>query len=93
MSFMIQGQVHNVFEAPGGKDKKTGTEYPSTWKLQLISPVQLRNGSVKDELFTMTIPGGPKAATDLKEAKGQEVTLPCGIFASGGKIQTFLLDL
>lgn len=90
--FLIQGQVHKIYTAPGGKDRKTGAEYPETHKLQMICEVPLRNGEVKDELYTMTIPGGSKQASKLQEAIGTDVTLPVGLSISGSKITPFLVE-
>jgi len=90
--FLIQGQIHKIFTAPGGKDRKTGQEYPESHKLQMICAVPLRNGEIKDELYTMSIPGGPTAARKLQEALGTEVTLPVGLSISGSKITPFLVE-
>lgn len=91
--FLIQGKVHKIFTAPGGKDRKSGADYAESHKLQLICEVPLRNGEVKDELFTMTIPGGSSAALKLQEAIGTDVTLPVGLSVSGSKITPFLVEL
>lgn len=92
MAFLIVGDVHKVFVSPGGKDRKTGQEYPESHRVQLLCPVVMKNGEVRDELYTLTLPGGAKQARELQEAVGTTVTLPVGLFASGGKITPFLTE-
>jgi hypothetical protein len=89
MAFLIQGQVHKVFTAPGGTGKD-GKPYSESHRLQLLCPVILKNGEIRDELYTMTMPGGLKQAEAMRLALGSDVTLPVGLIASGGKITPFL---
>jgi len=85
--FSIHGKLHNLFEQPGGKGKD-GKEYPSQIKAQIMGDVELKNGEKRAELLTLSVP--QNRVKELKEQIGMDVSLPCGIFVSGGKIQPFL---
>lgn len=85
--FTITGTLQNIFTTPAGKGKD-GSEYASTVKAQIMGETILKSGGKKIELLTLTLP--PNLVTEATESLGTEVTWPCGIFVSGGKITPFL---
>lgn len=87
--FCIIGEVENVFTQPGWKGKE-GKETPDQIKVQIKGEMKLKNGETRIELITLSIPSS--RVQELKDCKGTTVTLPCGIFASNGKIVPFLTD-
>jgi len=86
--FSVQGKIINVFETPGGTDKKTGATYDPSCKIQLLGEMMLKTGAIKNELLTLTVP--PAHVTEYKDQVGTDVSISVGIFVSGGKIQPFI---
>ncbi len=85
--FSINGEIENIFVQPGWKSKD-GNINPDQVKVQIKGTMDLKNGEQRIELLTLTIP--QNRVQELRELKGTTVTLPCGIFASNGKIVPFL---
>ena len=51
----LEGTVLNVFTQQGGKDKKTGDQFADRDKVQILGAMDLPNGDVKNELFTLSV--------------------------------------
>ena len=51
----LEGIVLNVFTQQGGKDKKTGDQFADRDKVQILGAMDLPNGDVKNELFTLSV--------------------------------------
>lgn len=85
--FSITGRLTNIFEQPGGQGKD-GKAYPAISKAQIMGNVVLKNGEKRIELLTLSVP--PNRLPELKACLNTDVTLPCGIFVSGGRITPFL---
>lgn len=85
--FSITGQIINIFEAPEGKNKE-GQAYGGETKVQLLGEFHLKNGEAKKDLMTLSVP--VKWEHALKQSQGKEITLPVGVFVTGGAIRTFI---
>ena len=51
----LEGTVLNVFTQQGGKDRKTGDQFEDRDKVQILGAMELPNGGVKNELFTLSV--------------------------------------
>ena len=51
----LEGTVLNVFVQQGGKDKKQVTLFDDRDKVQILGAMELPNGGVKNELFTLSV--------------------------------------
>lgn len=85
--FSVTGRLEKIFETPAGKGKD-GQAYEATVKAQIMGEIVLKNGETKLELLTLTIP--PRMVAEAKSCLKTDVTWPCGLFVSGGKITAFL---
>jgi hypothetical protein len=85
--FSITGQVITVFKAPEGKTK-TGENYGGDYRVQVLGELALKNGEVKRELVTLSMPS--RWGRELFTAVGSTVTLPVGIMASGNVVRAFI---
>lgn len=84
--FTLCGQVLNVFVQPGGVSKKTGEEYESRDKVQLLGELPLQDGQKRMELVTLTVDD----ARPFEVVKGKRVRVPVGFFASGKDVQFYI---
>lgn len=85
--FLITGTVENIFRQPGGTGKD-GKPYAETLKVQIKGTIVMKNGDSRVDLVTLTVP--QNRLKEIQDMQGHTVTLPCGVFASGGKITPFL---
>lgn len=85
--FTLNGKVLHVFETPKGVNKKTGEEYESQDKVQILGDVPLTNGQTRMDMVTITT----HDIQNLKTMIGKDVRLPVGMFAqSKGVISYFM---
>lgn len=87
--FTVSGKVLQVFTAPEGKTKD-GQSYGGDAKLQLLGEVTLKNGEKKNDLLTLSMPQG--WVEKIKAWVGKDITVPCGLYASGGVVKPYIPD-
>ena len=78
----LTGTVLNVFTQQGGKDKKTGDQFADRDKVQILGAMNLQNGEVKNELFTLTV----ENYRDFKEYLNKNISIAVGAMASGRNV-------
>jgi len=79
--YTITAEVINAFSVPASE------KYPESWKIQLMGDTYTRDGQIKKEMITLSIPSGE--FHKLKDQVGQSVTLPVSFFAKGNQINPF----
>lgn len=75
----ITGRVINTFRAPKGINKK-GDEYGGQEKVQILGASQLPDGSIKNELVTLTC----EDSRLFEKVLNQEVSIPVGVMVFQG---------
>ena len=78
----LEGTVLNVFTQQGGKDKKTGDQFADRDKVQILGAMELPNGDVKNELFTLSV----ESYRDFIDFLNQKISIPVGAMASAGNV-------
>ena len=78
----LEGIVLNVFTQQGGKDKKTGDQFADRDKVQILGAVDLPNGDVKNELFTLSV----ENYRDFKDYLNKKISIAVGAMASGRNV-------
>ena len=78
----LEGIVLNVFTQQGGKDKKTGDQFADRDKVQILGAMDLPNGDVKNELFTLSV----ENYRDFSDFLNQKISIPVGAMASGRNV-------
>lgn len=78
----LEGTVLNVFTQQGGKDKKTGDQFADRDKVQILGAMDLPNGDVKNELFTLSV----ENYRDFKDLLNQKISIPVGVMAMGRNV-------
>lgn len=73
----LEGVVLNVFTQQGGKDKKTGDQFEDKDKVQILGAMELPNGGVKNELFTLSVDN----YRDFKEFLNKKISIAVGAMA------------
>ena len=73
----LEGTVLNVFTQQGGKDKKTGDQFADRDKVQILGAMDLPNGDVKNELFTLSV----ENYRDFKDFLNQKICIAVGAMA------------
>lgn len=84
----LTGVLVNTFNPPEfkAKDADNGENKPQKPKLQVLGDVLLKNGEMKKELLTVSVP----SLTPYEGKEGSEVTIPVGAFSpSKGSIAYF----
>lgn len=85
MSYLLlKGVVQNTLFTPEGKTRE-GKAYGGNHQVQLLCNEQLRNGETRLQLFTLNVDD----PAPYERQKGQEVTVPVGVFANQGKVQFY----
>lgn len=82
----LHGQVINVFSTPKGVNRKTGEEFGGQDRIQVMAENILQNGDKRIDLLNLTVLN-PEAYQHLK---GKQVSLPVGVFITGGTIQYYV---
>ena len=70
----LEGIVLNVFTQQGGKDKKTGDQFADRDKVQILGAMDLPNGDVKNELFTLSV----ENYRDFSDFLNQKISIAVG---------------
>ena len=78
----LEGIVLNVFTQQGGKDKKTGDQFADRDKVQILGAMDLPNGDVKNELFTLSV----ENYRDFSDFLNQKISIAVGAMASGRNV-------
>lgn len=78
----LEGIVLNVFTQQGGKDKKTGDQFADRDKVQILGAMDLPNGDVKNELFTLSV----ENYRDFKDFLNKKICIAVGAMASGRNV-------
>ena len=77
----LEGIVLNVFTQQGGKDKKTGDQFADRDKVQILGAMDLPNGDVKNELFTLSV----ENYRDFKDFLNKKICIAVGAMAKRSK--------
>ena len=77
----LEGTVLNVFTQQGGKDK-TGDQFADRDKVQILGAMDLPNGDVKNELFTLSV----ENYRDFKDYLNKKISIAVGAMASGRNV-------
>jgi hypothetical protein len=78
----LEGTVLNVFTQQGGQNKKTGDAFEDRDKLQILGAMDLPNGDVKNELFTLSV----EDYKDFKDYLNKKISIAVGAMASGRNV-------
>ena len=73
----LEGIVLNVFTQQGGQNKK-GETFDDRDKVQILGAMELPNGGVKNELFTLSV----ENYRDFKDYLNQKISIAVGAMAS-----------
>lgn len=77
----LEGTVLNVFTQQGGQNKK-GESFDDRDKVQILGAMDLPNGDVKNELFTLSV----ENYRDFKDFLNQKISIAVGAMASGRNV-------
>jgi hypothetical protein len=75
----LEGIVLNVFTQQGGKDKKTGDQFADRDKVQILVAMDMPNGDVKNEQFTLSV----EIYRDFNAFLIKKICIAVGAMASG----------
>ena len=78
----LEGTLLNVFTQQGGQNKKTGDAFEDRDKVQILGAMDLPNGDVKNELFTLSV----ENYRDFKDYLNQKICIAVGAMASGRNV-------
>ena len=74
----LEGKLINVFTQEGGTNKK-GESFDERDKIQVMGAIELPNGDVRHELFTLGVDNG----RDYEPFINKKISVACGYFANG----------
>lgn len=77
----LEGIVLNVFTQQGGQNKK-GETFDDRDKVQILGAMELPNGGVKNELFTLSV----ENYRDFEDYLNQKISIAVGAMASGRNV-------
>lgn len=77
----LEGTVLNVFTQQGGQNKK-GESFEDRDKVQILGAMDLPNGDVKNELFTLSVDD----YRDFKDFLNRKISIAVGAMASGRNV-------
>ena len=83
----LNGTVANIYESPRGVNKTTGEAFGGQNRIQLMCENMLQNGEKRIELVDLTIDD----VAPYKDALGKLVSIPVGVFVTGGKAAFYAL--
>ncbi len=83
----LNGKVANIYESPKGVNKETGEVFGGQPRLQVMCENTLKNGEKRIELVDLTIDD----VTPYRDALGKLVSIPVGVFVTGGKAAFYAL--
>lgn len=81
----LTGTLINTFRTDGGTNKE-GETYEGQNKIQLLGDVANPNGTVKKDMFTLTV----KNIEDFTQFENKEIIVPIGVFSSGKQLTYFV---
>lgn len=79
--YSVEAQVLNSFHTPASE------KYPESFKVQLLGDNPLKDGQIKKEMLTLSVP--ENIYNSLKGQEGESVTLPIGFFVSNNRLTPF----
>ena len=77
----LEGTVLNVFTQQGGTNRK-GEAFEDRDKVQILGAMELPNGDVKNELFTLSV----ENYRDFSDFLNQKISIAVGAMASGRNV-------
>ena len=77
----LTGTVINVFTQQGGTNKK-GEAFEDRDKVQILGAMELPNGDVKNELFTLSV----ENYRDFSDFLNQKISIAVGAMAMGRSV-------
>ena len=77
----LEGIVLNVFTQQGGQNKK-GETFHDRDKVQILGAMDLPNGDVKNELFTLSV----ENYRDFSDFLNQKISIAVGAMAMGRNV-------
>lgn len=79
--YTVTAQVMNAFSVPASE------KYDESFKIQLIGDTHMKDGQVKKEMLTLSVPN--RVYSELKDAVGETVTLPVSFFVRNNQLNPF----
>lgn len=79
--YTLTAEIMNAFSVPASE------KYPESWKLQLMGDTNTRDGQIRKEMITLSIPF--EMYQELKDKTGETVTLPVSFFVRGNQLNPF----
>ena len=78
----LEGTVLNVFTQQGGKEKRQVISLLIVTKVQILGAMDLPNGDVKNELFTLSV----ENYRDFSDLLNKKISIAVGAMASGRNV-------
>lgn len=79
--YKVTAQVINAFSIPSSE------KYDESFKLQLMGDLHMKDGQVKKEMLTLSVPS--EIFTQLNSKIGKTVTLPVSFFVRNNQLNPF----
>lgn len=79
--YKVTAQVMNAFSVPASE------KYEESFKIQLIGDTHMKDGQVKKEMLTLSVPN--TVYNKLKDSVGKTVTLPVSFFVRNNQMNPF----
>ncbi len=79
--YSVNAQVLNRFHTPATE------KYPESFKVQLLGDNPLKDGQVKKDMLTLSVP--ENIYKSLANQEGKTITLPVGFFVSNNTLTPF----
>jgi len=79
--YKVTAEVINVFSVPASE------KYEESFKVQLMGDTHMKDGQVKKEMLTLSVP--KLIFAKLKDSAGKTVTLPVSFFVRNNQLNPF----
>jgi len=79
--YQVTAQVLNLFHSPATE------KYDESFKVQLLGDVPLKDGQVKKDMLTLSVPA--EVYNSLQGQEGKIISLPIGFFVSNNRLMPF----
>lgn len=79
MNVYIKGRIEECYEKPQYVNKDTGETSEKKFAVQLMTKVQLNNGSIKKELVDVTIK--EEELSKYKSSLGKDIEICCKLYS------------
>lgn len=79
--YKVTAEVMNAFSVPASE------KYEESFKIQLIGDTHMKDGQVKKEMLTLSVPA--EVYVKLKSAIGKTVSLPVSFFVRNNQLNPF----